>query len=964
MPKNQSRFHIAALGASAGGLEAYEKFFSKMPADSGMAFVLVPHLDPDHASLMPELIRKATDMPVQQIEEGMQAAPDQVFIVPPDRDLAILNGVFQLMKRVSGSKGGVHMPIDYFFRALAGDAGEYAVGIVLSGMGMDGSFGLRAIKGELGVTFAQDPESAKYGAMPKNAIDTAQVDYVLPPDQMPAQLVNYLTHFRRKGKKPEAPPKQQPDGLQKIFFLVRQQTGHDFSEYKKTTIHRRIERRMNVCQTEKLEEYVHYLQRHAEEVNALFHELLIGVTSFFREPEAFDALKSSLIPLLQEKPRGYTLRAWVPGCASGEEAYSVAIVLNEAIEATNQHCHLQIFATDIDEQGIEKGRNGVYPASIAADVGPERLRRFFVQEENNTYRIQPNIREAIVFAPQNIIKDPPFTNLDLVSCRNLLIYLEAPLQKKLLPLLHYSLKPGGLLFLGGSESIGEFTDLLEPVDKRWKIFSRKEAPPHSHPPVDFPLSGLPETENKGEATARTRDTGISRTAEKALLSAWAPPSVIINEKGEILYIHGRTGRYLEPSPGEARFNIHEMARKGLQKELPLAIRRAADTRQPVTYRRMKVQANGETAYVNLSVRPLNAAEARQRMLMVSFEEQPAPEPAKKGKKGEEKEQNSDAHVQELETELAQTKESLQSTIEELETSNEELKSTNEELQSTNEELQSTNEELETSKEEQQSLNEELNTVNSELQGKITQLTQANNDMKNFLDSIDVPVIFLDSVLRVKRFTSQAGHVSNLIESDIGRPISDITMKVKDIDLKETAAAVLRDRSSHEAELRTGDGRWYELRARPYQTTENVVDGVVFTFVDITRIKQAQTEADRLAAVLRDANDAVIVWNLDGRILNWNRGAEEMYGYSEEEARSMSLLDLVPEDRYEETRRFMDQLRNGRDVRSFKTQRLTREGRILDVWLTVTRMTGAGGAGDEVVTTERDLNWLAGDQDGL
>jgi len=568
MPNNETPFNIVALGASAGGLDALERFFKNVSADSGMAFIVVPHLDPDHASLMPELIQKTTEIAVQQIEDGIAVKPDNIYIVPPDRDLGILNKKLQLMKRAAAT--GPRMPIDYFFRALASDAREYAVGIVLSGMGMDGSLGLRAIKGELGLTMAQDPETAKYDAMPKNAIDTEQVDYVLAPEKMQDQLEDYVRHRERKGHKPKAPIGKGPDDIQKVFFLLRQQTGHDFSEYKKNTIQRRIERRMNVHQLEKLPDYVQLLQNKSHEVYVLFRELLIGVTSFFRDAEAFEELKKHVIPMIEEKPRGYTLRSWVPACASGEEAYSIAMLLYECIEAAKKHAFIQMFATDIDEQAIERAREGVYPPSIAQDVGPERLNKFFLKEET-VFRIRPDIREMIVFAPQNIIKDPPFTKLDLVCCRNLLIYMESSLQKKLLPLFHYSLNPGGILFLGSSENIGEFTDLLEPQEKRWKIFKRKNIGPHTHPVVEFPINAQ-DTKREFGGNVEAENAGIAKLAEKELLAAWAPPSAIVNEKGEILYIHGRTGKFLEPSPGEANLNIYEMAREGLKIELSAAIR--------------------------------------------------------------------------------------------------------------------------------------------------------------------------------------------------------------------------------------------------------------------------------------------------------------------------------------------------------------------------------------------------------
>ncbi|MFP4160088.1 MAG: chemotaxis protein CheB [Desulfobacterales bacterium] len=845
MTNSEKQFHIVALGASAGGLDAFEKFFSNLSAEPGMAFVLVPHLDPDHASMMPELIQKLTVLPVHQIEDNMVVEPDHIYIVPPNKDLGILNGELHLMPKISVS--GPRMPIDYFFRALAEDAGEYAAGVVFSGMGMDGSLGLRAIKGELGLTMAQDPKTAKYDSMPKNAIDSAQVDYVLPPEQMPARLEGYIRHFKKKTPAQKKPAEKTPDDIHKIFFLLSQQTGHNFSAYKKNSIMRRIERRMNVQQIEKLPDYVQHLQTDTQEIHDLFHELLIGVTSFFRDPEAYENLKNHLAEKLREKSKGYTLRAWVPGCSSGEEAYSVAMILRECIENMEENFSVQIFATDIDERAVEKAREGRYPPSIEADVGADRIRKFFVREEN-VFRIRPEIREMIVFAQQDLIKDPPFTKLDLVSCRNLLIYLESTLQKKLVPLFHYSLKPGGILFLGSSESVGDFGDLMEPLDRKWKIFERKKGGNQAHQVLDFPLT--PKSLPAEQDTAGPRHpgpppgagTGITGIAEKALMADWVPPSAVVDERGEIQYIHGRTGKYLEPAPGRARFNICEMAREGLKIELPAALRKAVTKAQPVIRRNLKVKYNGGTDYIDLTIKPLDINQPRQRLLMVSFKETQPPLKTDRKTKQQEESPAGDQRVRELEQELEHTRETLQSTIEELETSNEELKSTNEEFQSTNEELQSTNEELETSKEEQQSLNEELATVNAELQEKIDELTRANNDMKNLLDSVDMPIIFLDNVLRVKRFTSQASRVINLISSDMGRPVSDISIKLEDISLKEVAAAVLQDLVYREKKVRATDGRWYSMRVAPYRTQENVIDGVVITFTDITRLQNTRDDS--------------------------------------------------------------------------------------------------------------------------
>jgi two-component system CheB/CheR fusion protein len=844
-------FYIVGMGASAGGLDAFERFFRRMPNDSGMAFILVPHLDPTHISIMPELIQKCSKMDVIQVKDGVHVQPNSVYIVPPNNELAIINGVLQLMEPQKAP--GPRMPIDYFFRSLAEDQCEKAICVILSGMGTDGTLGLRAVKGNLGMAIAQDPQSAKYDSMPRSAIETDLVDYVLPPQKMPERLIAYAKHASKKVAPKLVPAEgKTPDALQKIFILLRSHTGHDFSAYKLNTIYRRIERRMNIQQIDKISNYVKYLQQNSVEIETLFRELLIGVTNFFRDQEAFEALKIKALPeILEGKPRDYVIRAWVPGCSSGEEAYSIAIVLREHMEKLKKHFSAQIFATDIDSNAIETARTGVYPGSISVDVNPTRLKRFFTSEDN-VYHIKKDIREMLVFAPQDIIKDPPFTKLDLVCCRNLLIYLDSQLQKKLLPLFYYSLKPGGILFLGSSETIGGFTDLFSAIDKKWKIFRREKSVSAAQVVVEFPVTPSIERAYKVEIDTPL-EVNMQQLAEKTLLDRYAPPSVLINIKGEILYIHGRTGKYLEPAPGEARWNIYEMVREGMKLELPTAVRKAGAQNKEVTRKELQVKINGAIQTVHLTVKPLDTAQSEASdLMMVIFEDAilPTREEPPKGRRNRKK--KTDERVDALEKELQHTKENLQTTIEEVETSNEELKSTNEELQSTNEELQSTNEELETSKEEQQSLNEELATVNTELQGKIDELTIANNDMKNLLDSLDIPMIFLDMDFFVKRFTSHATKVINLIHSDIGRHIGDIVTKLKNVNLVEDANLILNDLVYREREVQNHEGHWYNMKVAPYRTTENVIDGVVVVFSDIHQQKQSVEKLQHLNDELEES----------------------------------------------------------------------------------------------------------------
>ena len=900
-PKDAADFYIVGIGASAGGLEAFEKFFEHMPNHSGMAFVLVPHLDPTHVSLMPELIQKKTDMPVHQVKDGTRVMPNTVYIVPPNHELAILNGTFQLME--PSKIAHPRMPIDYFFRSLAQDRGDKAVCIILSGMGSDGTLGLRAIKGEMGMAMVQSVESARYDSMPKRACDTDLADYVLAPEEMPQKLMGYAEHARCKPPLPRPAASQQilPDALQKIFLLLRTHTGHDFSSYKPNTICRRIERRMQVHQIEKINTYVRYLQENALEVETLFKELLIGVTNFFRDGEAFDVMKEKALPLmLQKRSGGGPLRAWVPGCSSGEEAYSLAILLRECTLNLGVQAEIQVFATDIDDTAIEKARQGIYPAGIAADVGPERLKRYFIQE-NNTFRISKDIREMLVFAPQDIIKDPPFTKLDLVSCRNLLIYLEGAMQKKLLPLFHYSLRPGGILFLGSSESIGEFTDLFFPIDRKWKIYGRKEGGVLDRQPMAFPISSsldIPLIPEKGEP----EPLSVSRLAEKALLDTYAPPGVIINDLGRVLYIHGRTGKFLEPAPGEANMNLFEMAREGLRLELPTIVHRAVSRRKKAIVRGVKVKTNGDFTLVDITVMPLGKEVGNPKVYLVVFEERSPVEVRKQTpeKKGGTKKPGGVAS--DLEKELRHTKENLQTTIEELETANEELKSTNEELQSTNEELQSTNEELETSKEEQQSMNEELSTVNAELQGKLDEFTAVNNDMKNFLDSIEIPTLFLDTSLCIRRFTAHATRVIHLIGTDVGRPLSHISTRLKEDHVMEDANGVLKDLVTRTREVETREGHWYLMRVLPYRTVDNVIDGVVVSFTDIHEEKTAREKILELSRSMEEARDfaesiintvrePLLVLDQDLRVVSANSSFYKKFRVTPEETGSKRIYDL-------------------------------------------------------------------------
>jgi two-component system CheB/CheR fusion protein len=898
--KDRDPTNIVGIGASAGGLEACERFFANLPPNTGMAFILVSHLDPTHASIMPELLQKSAKIEVLQVKDGMKVQPDSAYVIPPNKDLGILNGTLQLIEPLEAA--GHRMPIDYFLRTLAADQKERAICVILSGMGTDGTLGLRAIKGALGMVMAQEPTTAKYTGMPESAFATGLVDYLLPPEKMADELIRYVQQANHElAPRISALEGKTADQLQKIFILLRSHTGHDFSSYKPTTISRRIERRMNIHQIENLPNYVRYLQANPDEIESLFKELLIGVTSFFRDPEAFEVLAKKILPqLLAEKPVKEPLRVWIPGCASGEEAYSLAIVLRECMDELNLHFDVQVFATDIDPEAIATARAGVYPGSIAPDVSPDRLQRFFVKE-NEHYRIKKDIRDMLVFAVQNVIKDPPFTKLDLLCCRNLLIYLDAGLQQKLLPLFHYSLKPDGILFLGTSETIGRFMDLFVVVDKKWKVFRCKESTAAAQGMLEFPAM-VPASKEGGSEGKKPAELRMAQMAEKVLLENYVPPSVIINQRGEILYVHGRTGKYLEPAPGEANMNVFEMAREGLKLELYAAIRKVISQKMEVSCKGVQIKDDGSSQSVNVIVRPVKEPETMRGLLMVTFEDMPTPKQVASVKKGRGPAKKPTNIVKQLERELAHTRENLQITIEELETSNEELRSANEELQSTNEEMQSANEEMESSKEELQSLNEELTTVNSELQSKNDELLEIYNDLKNLLNSIQVPTIFLDNELCIKRFTEHATKVFNLIDTDLGRPLGHIVSKLKYEKLIQDAEEVLNTLSSMEAEVKSRDNHWYLMRIIPYRTVDNIIDGVVVTFLDIHEQKMALERIGQLDQSVKEARDfaenivdtvrePLIVLDQELRVVSANRSFYNTFGVNPEETEGKFVYDL-------------------------------------------------------------------------
>jgi len=837
---------VVGIGASAGGLEALEQFLNAVPPDSGMAFVIIQHLDPTHKGMMPELLQRATEMKVTEVQDRTAVQPDCVYIIPPNKDMSILHGVLHLLKPTQNR--GLRLPIDFFFRSLAQDQMEKSIGVILSGMGSDGCLGLRAIKEKAGLVLVQEPTSAKFDGMPRSAIDAGLADIVAPVEELPRKIITYLKRTSLIPRKAAPIEDKALSALEKTIILLRAQTGHDFSLYKQNTLFRRIERRMGIHQIAQMSTYVRYLQQNPQELDLLFKELLIGVTNFFRDAPVWELLRTETMPTLLETcaPRR-ALRAWVAGCSSGEEAYSHAIVFREALEQAKIHnITLQIFATDLDKDAIDRARLGFFPSNIEVDVSDKRLSRFFIKQEGG-YRIRKEIREMVIFAPQNITMDAPFTKLDLLSCRNLLIYLSAKVQKKLIPLFHYSLNPNGILLLGNSETIGSFNNLFNPLNSKARLYQRSEI---NHPllQVDFPssLSTTPMIE-KDTHPQLEAPVSLHSLADHLILKQYAPPSALVNDQGDILYISGHTGKYLEPAAGKANWNLFAMAREGIRYELSAAFHKALRKKESISLNRVRIEPGENEHFADISVQQLQEPKQLKGLIMVVFKEVPSPflGNAKKATPAG----SPSARLSDLEQELLQVRSEAQANNEAMQTLKEEYRSANEELQSTNEELQSTNEELTTSKEEMQSLNEELQTLNAELQTKLDELSRTSSDMKNLLNSTDIAMLFLDKALNVRRFTPQTAQIIKLIPGDIGRPITDLVSTLKFPELVNDVREVIRTLISRETQLPSRDKRWFNMRIIPYRTVEDKIDGVVITFTDITAAKT-------LEAKLRKQNDPI------------------------------------------------------------------------------------------------------------
>jgi two-component system CheB/CheR fusion protein len=897
--KVKEKFPIAGIGASAGGLEALEQFLSNVPENSGMAYVVIQHLDPTQKGMLPELLQRITRMKVYQVADRMPVKVNCVYVIPPNTSMSILNGVLHLFEPVETR--GMRLPIDFFLRSLADDKQDLSIGVILSGMGSDGTTGLRAIKEKNGIVVVQDPADAKFDSMPRSAIELVLVDIIAAARELPGRLMDFLKHIPaiRSDLSIEIKDKS---SLEKIIILLRTYTGNDFSLYKKNTLYRRIERRMTVHKIDKIVTYVHFLQGNPKEVEILFKELLIGVTSFFRDSAVWARLKESLLPeMLSAIQPGTVLRAWCPGCSTGEEAYSLAIVFREALENANQHggTTLQVFATDIDPDAIDFARRGIYPANIAADISPDRLSRYFISTEEG-YRVKTEIREMVVFAQHNVILHPPFTRIDILTCRNLLIYMDPELQKKLIGLFYYSINPDGIMMLGTSETPGNQNHLFTAVDTKLRLYKRTQS---GYLPEYF---DFPSTFSRSKSTvprdllSENKVLNFQVVADRLLLDYYSPAGVLVNEYGDVIYIHGHTGKYLEPAAGKANMNIFAMLREELRNELHHAFRRAVTNKETVVLHNLRVINNGLSQVVNIDIKWIDKPELLYGTLMIIFaevKEVATLAPALKTK-GHSKDSTKE---KEMEAELQRMREVMQNSLEEVQTSQEELRSTNEELQSTNEELQSTNEELTTSKEEMQSLNEELQTVNAELQAKVDDYSRVNNDMKNLLNSTEIATLFLDKELNIRRFTLQATKIFKLIKSDIGRPFTDQTSDLNYAELADDAREVLRTLVFIQKEVPALDGRWFLVRIMPYRTFDDRIDGLVITFINISeqkRTEQKLLESDKKNRILLSATSEVkIVLADDSTVIDLSPEAESYFGKTREECLNKDFVRLFVPEKY-------------------------------------------------------------------
>jgi two-component system CheB/CheR fusion protein len=899
-------FSIVGVGASAGGLQAFSQLLRALSADSNLAIVYVQHLAPKYESSLADLLGENTSMPVAQITDGMTVRPGHVYVIPPNTFLSISDGILRLSPRPEGR--AQHCPVDHFFRSLAEDAQQWAVGVILSGTDSDGAAGVREIKAVGGIVFAQEASSAKFDGMPRAAVSTGAVDKVLEPDGIAHELMRLSRHplLRHvQAKIPEAETPISEENWQRIFTLLRTASGVDFTHYKQPTLRRRLQRRMVLNKSGSVEHYLRYLQQNSSEVNALYQDILIHVTRFFREPDSYEYMTNHIFPqIVDARASGeQPVRVWVPGCSTGEEAYSVAICLLEFLGDSASATPVQVFATDVSELAVEQARTGIYPHSISEDVSPERLRRFF-NKVDGSYRISKPVRDTVIFARQDLTRDPPFSKLDLIVCRNVLIYLGPQLQRKLVNVFHYALKPTGFLMLGASETIGAQSDLFALTDKQHRAYSKKMSGVRAS--MDFPMgktSNAPDVSHKPPADIRT-GTNILNEANRLILGKYAPPGVVVDEDLQIVQFRGQTGPYLEPAPGEASFNLLRMAREGLLFDLRAAMNEARKTRAPARRDGLRVKYNGRMLDVDLEVMPLTTSEDGRHFLVV-FEDATSetgkldhapPARARKGQKAASvQEGRTNQRMLRLQQELAANREYLQSIIQDLEAANEELQSANEEILSSNEEMQSTNEELDTAKEELQSTNEELNTVNEELQGRNEELSRANSDLLNLLSSVQIAVVMVTSDLRIRRFTPMAEKVLNLIPGDVGRPIGDIKPNIDVPDLERLIVEAVDTVSSIERQAKDKQGVTYLVRIRPYKNVENRIDGAVLALFDLEMARQQERTGPDAKGAINDllavAHEPMLALDGQLRVLATNRPFEELFQTAANAAMGRLLYEI-------------------------------------------------------------------------
>lgn len=937
---------VVALGASAGGLEALEKFFDNMPADSGLAFVVVQHLSPDFKSLMNELLARHTKLAIHRVTDRIQIEPNSIYLIPPKKEMIVAEG--RLLLTDKDPAQGLSLPIDTFLRSLATEYGNKAVAVILSGTGSDGSRGIRAVHEAGGFVIVQDEASANFDGMPRSAIDTGIVDAVLPPREIAGAILDHVRGAELDTKAPEEDDITPDGSVQEIFRVLHSACGIDFSFYKPNTVARRLERRLQLSGTQSLEEYIDRLRSDRDELNLLYKDLLIGVTKFFRDDAAFAELEQDVLPqLIGRLTADDELRVWVSGCATGEEPYSISILLHEAFSSRQRQVRVKIFATDVHQTSLDTASAGIYSEGSLSGISETRLNRYFTKHPSG-YQILPELRKMVVFAPHNVVKDAPFTKLDLISCRNMLIYLQPHAQKKAISLFHFALKTNGVLFLGSSESPGELADEFDVIDRHWKIFRKRR---DIRLPADFrlPLSpglgkwrasaGVPALDGRGAPDAQLM------RAYDALLADFVPPSLLVNERRELIHSFAGAGKLLTVRDGRPTADILEQVEPDLKIALAGALQRAAKANEPIVYGSLGLRTQSAGEQLRLSVKPIMNQATGENYYLISFESQ-TQKPSAPPDTAVDFSAASRDRLAEVEDEIRYAKENLQATIEEMETTNEELQATNEELVASNEELQSTNEEL-------HSVNEELYTVNAEHQRKITELTEMTDDMDNLLRSTEIGTIFLDRELRIRKFTPQIFHAFQILPQDVGRSIETFSHNIQHEDLLAEVERVVKTGKPFEKDVQDRRGKWYLLRILSYRS-KGQIDGAVITLIDIAAIKETEAELRRMSKVFVEGADPIIIEDLEGRIVDLNDEAARAYGWTREEMRGQPASKLVPPDCVAQAESLRQRRRRGEHVRNVELVRQDRAGNIVPILVTLSTMLDERGEPVGIASLSKDI----------